>query len=235
MIEVRGLSVVYPTHTAVRDVSFTLPEGSVTAFLGRNGAGKTSTLRALLGFIRMSEGSAKILGRPVRFADVSVRRSVGYVSERPHFPESRRVAEILHLARRLIPDWSDDEARTLVERLRINTAAKVGTLSKGQRARLALLLALAHRPRVLILDEPTGGLDPVIRREFLDEMLRHVTSEGRSVLVSTHIVSEIDAVADRVLLLSRGRLVFSDTVEKATRGGEIPLEEWFIRQTAGDE
>lgn len=231
LIEARSLCVSYAGKPAVENVTFGVPAGSVTAFLGRNGSGKTSTIRACLGLIHAASGGASLLGREVRFGDVTARHGVAYVPERPALPERRLVADVMGLAAALTPGWDAGEAARLAERLRIDAGARIGTLSKGQRARVALLLALAHRPRLLVLDEPTGGLDPVVRRLFVDEVLRLATEEGRAVLFSTHIVSEIEDVADRVLLLSKGRVAFEGSVEEAVGEGTDGLEAWFVART----
>jgi ABC-2 type transport system ATP-binding protein len=210
MIEVQGLTKSYPTQTAVSDVTFSVKEGEIVGFLGPNGAGKTTTMRVLTGFLPPTSGTARIAGHDVVAQSRQARASLGYLPESAALYPELRVREYLAYRARL-EGISGSEVRSrvdqAVERCLLADVAdrKIDNLSKGYRQRTALAGALVHQPPVLILDEPTVGLDPmqIIK---IREMIRTLGRE-RAVLLSTHILPEVDAVCDRVLIIDRGRIV----------------------------
>ena len=214
MIDVQALTKRYPTRLAVDDVTFSVKRGEIVGFLGPNGAGKTTTMRVLTGFLPPSAGSARVAGHDVVTQSGAARASLGYLPESAATYPEMRVSEYLAFRARLegVPDGSVrarvDEA---VERCLLGDVRRrrIENLSKGYRQRTALAGALVHQPPVLILDEPTIGLDPVqiIRiRETIRELGR-----DRAVLLSTHILPEVEAVCDRVLIIDRGRIVAAGT------------------------
>jgi ABC-2 type transport system ATP-binding protein len=197
---------------ALDGVSFEVPRGSVCALLGANGAGKSTALRIMLGLLEPDAGSASILGMNSRTDGLAIRQRVGYVSDRPALYEWMTVDEIGWFASGFYPVGFLDEYRASLATLGVEGRARIKTLSKGSRSKVALALTLAHRPDVLILDEPTSGLDPLIRREFLESLV-DVAAQDRTVLVSTHQVSDVERVADRVAILIRGQLVCAESLE----------------------
>jgi ABC-2 type transport system ATP-binding protein len=214
MIEVQGLTKRYPTQVAVADVTFSVREGEIVGFLGPNGAGKTTTMRVLTGFLPPSAGAARVAGYDIVTQSKKARASLGYLPESAALYPEMRVREYLFYRARL-EGVGRGEIRARVdqaiERCLLQEVAdrKVENLSKGFRQRAALAGALVHEPPVLILDEPTVGLDPaqIIKiREMIRELGRH-----RAVLLSTHILPEVDAVCDRVLIIDRGRIVAEGT------------------------
>ena len=201
---------------ALRDVSFEVPEGSVTAVLGANGAGKTTAIRCLLGLEEPDAGDVAVLGMDPRRDGLEVRRRVGYVAEQPALYDWMTIEEIGWFAGGFYPLGYEAEYAKWCERFHLPPDQKIKALSKGMRAKVALSLSLAHTPPLLILDEPTSGLDPLVRREFLESMVG-VAAEGRTVLLCSHQVSEVERVADRVLVLINGRLVAQEDLEDLKR------------------
>ncbi|OGV74356.1 MAG: hypothetical protein A3K19_27345 [Lentisphaerae bacterium RIFOXYB12_FULL_65_16] len=205
-IAVGGLRKRYGTTLAVDRVTLDVPHGAVFALVGRNGAGKTTLIRMLLGLTPIAEGSATVLGRDSAKDHVCVRREVGYVPENHHYYGWMTVAEVLRFVSAFYPSWDVALCRDLVARLGLEPDSRLRTLSRGMVAKVALVQTLAHKPRVLILDEPTSGLDAVVRREFLESIVEVAVEEGRTVLFSSHLLTDVERVADRVAVLSAGRL-----------------------------
>jgi ABC-2 type transport system ATP-binding protein len=214
MIEVQNLSKRYPTRLAVDDVTFSVREGEIVGFLGPNGAGKTTTMRVLTGFLPPSSGAARVAGHDVVTQSNAARASLGYLPESAATYPEMRVREYLGFRARL-EGVASGLVRTRVseaiERCLLSEVAerKIENLSKGFKQRTALAGALVHQPRVLILDEPTIGLDPV-QIIKIREMIREL-GRNRAVLLSTHILPEVEAVCDRVLIIDRGRIVAEGT------------------------
>ena len=222
MIEVRNFTMRYYGPPAVDDISFDIPEGAIVGFLGPNGAGKTTTMRALTGFLAPTEGEIRIAGYDVVRDPIRARGSIGYLPENVALYPEMRVREYLRYRADLEGVSSADrKARVddVVDRCLLDDVADriTGTLSKGYKQRVALAGALVHRPPILILDEPTVGLDPkqIIKiRELIKEL-----GKERTVLLSTHILPEVEAVCDRVLIIDRGKIVGQGTPEELRRRG----------------
>jgi len=188
-------------------LDLTLEPGTVLALVGPNGAGKTTTLNCMAGLIVPDEGGTEIYGAPVHPARTEYRRDVGYVGEESGFFQRWTAARNLDFLARLLPGWSHDRGRRLAERFALPMDKPVSDLSRGNRTKLALVAALAHGPRLLLLDEPTAGLDPVVRSEVLD-VLWEITEDGEhAVLYSTHVLSDISRLADELAFLRDGELV----------------------------
>jgi len=232
MIEARGLSKVFGTFAALRDVSFSIPRGQVAAFLGPNGAGKSTTLRILTGYLTPTAGVARIAGRDVSRHRIEAAARIGYLPENgPLYPEMTPL-ELLRFfgeARGLRRDRLDARIEAVVEQCRLEAVLEksVYKLSKGYRQRLGMAQVLLHEPDILIMDEPTSGLDPNQIRE-VRELIRHL-GETRTVLLSTHILQEVEAVADHVILIHEGRIVFDGTPGEMAAG--TSLAEAFYRLT----
>ncbi len=190
---------------ALRGFSATVPEGSITALLGRNAAGKTTAIRCALGLLALDGGCIEVLGADAADLPEAIRAQVGYVSERSTLDPLMSIAELCEFGKAAYPTWDDDYAIDLCERLEIPSVRRIGSMSLGQSRKVALMFNLAFRPRLLILDEPAGNLDAVVRREFLEAMLQSFTREGTTVLLSTHLLHDVDRVADRVVLIDAGR------------------------------
>lgn len=212
-IEISNLKRRFGKTVALDDVSLTLPEGTVMGLIGENGAGKTTLIKHVLGLLKAKEGGVRVFGLdPVR-DPAGVLGRIGYLSETRDLPEWMRIGELMRYSQPFYPDWDRAYAEQLRETFELDSHQKIKTLSKGQRARTALLVALAHRPDLLLLDEPSSGLDPVVRRDILSAIIRTVAEEGRSVLLSSHLVDEVERVADTVAIIHHGRMVLTGSLD----------------------
>lgn len=197
----------YAKTTAVDALSFALPESCVCGLVGPNGAGKTSTLRMILGLLRPTTGRLRVLGLDPAADAFRIKQLIGYVPDQHYIYPHLTTRQALTLAARVYPNWDPAEATRLAGVLELTAPGhRVKDMSRGQLAKLALVIALAHDPRLLILDEPTGGLDPIVRRAFLDVVAAHAATRRCTVLFSTHILSDVEHIADRILVLDHGRL-----------------------------
>ncbi len=213
VIDVQNLRRVYKGKVAADDVSLQVPAGCVFGLLGESGAGKTTLIRHLIGLLKPQQGTVRVLGRdPIADPEGALGR-IGYLSEDRDLPGWMRVDELMRYTRGLYPKWDDTFAQELRERFDLNPAQKIGTLSKGQKAKVGLICALAHRPELLILDEPSSGLDPVVRRHILSAVMRSVAAEGRTILFSSHLLDEVERVADYVAIIHRGKVLLCDRLE----------------------
>ena len=217
VVEIDALRHRFGRRVVLDGVDLRVPRGSVTALLGRNGEGKTTLLRLLTGWLRPRPGHVRVLGMDPARRGPDVRRAVGYVPDRLELPRWMRVADWFRFLEPFHPRWSRDEERALCTRLDLDPRAKVATLSKGQRAKHALIAALAHRPELLLLDEPFSGLDPIVRHEVLTAILGHLREEGRTVLVVTHSIADVERIADRVVLIEHGRVRLDADLESLQR------------------
>jgi ABC-2 type transport system ATP-binding protein len=215
VIETHGLSKKYRDTFAVRDLDLAVPAGSISAFLGPNGSGKTTTIRMLLGLARPTAGAGRVFGQPISddAACVQIRRRTGYVGEDKRLYAYMTVGQILDFVRPLYPNWNDDRERALQERFDLPSGRKCNKLSKGMRTKLALVLALARDPDLLIFDEPGEGLDPGAAEQLLEAMVA-AAAEGATVFFSTHQISEVERIAGHVFIMNRGRLVFQNAMEE---------------------
>lgn len=208
LVEVRGLCRHYGKQAALDDVDLTIDAGKVYGLVGANGAGKTTLLKHLLGLLRPQRGTVRVFGRDPVQDPVNVLRNVGYLSEHREMPEWMRIAELLRYLQAYHPTWDMDFAYELVDTFNLDASKKIGALSQGMRAQTALIAALAHRPALLILDEPSNGLDAVVRRDIVDAVIRTVADEGRSVVFSSHLLDEMERTSDHVTMLENGRITF---------------------------
>jgi ABC-2 type transport system ATP-binding protein len=213
VIDVSGLTKGFGGKVAVHRLNLAVPQGSIFALLGDNGAGKTTTIRMLTGLLRPDAGQATILGQDCWAAAARLRHRVGYVPERPKFYDWMTVAEIGWFTAGFYPPGFLPRYEQLAAQFRLEAKARLKTLSKGQYAKVALALALAPDPEVLLLDEPTSGLDLFVRREFLASMVG-LAGEGRTILISSHQVAEVERIASHVAFLAEGRLLLTATAEE---------------------
>ncbi len=219
-IEMLGVTRRFGRQQAVRDLTLRVPVGSTFGFIGPNGAGKSTTIKMLMGLLNMTAGEARVLGVDVAADPLTMRRRVGYVPETPTIYRSMRVEDVLALCRPFYPEWNDVRCGELLRLFELNLDKRVKHLSKGGLAKLSLLIALAHEPEVLILDEPTAGLDPLMREEFLDGVLRSLCDRPRTVLFSSHTLSDVQRLADTVGIIDQGQLVAvcpTDTLVSGTK------------------
>jgi ABC-2 type transport system ATP-binding protein len=198
---------------AVDDLSLRVRRGTTLGFIGLNGAGKTTAIRLMVGLLAPDAGRIEIDGIPHERDRVAVKARIGYVPDRPNVYPWMRVGEAIAFARSFHPRWNEGRCRELLRMFRLDPTRRAGQLSKGQAAKLSLLLAISHDPPVLILDEPTNGLDPVVRDEFLEGVLATAGEQDQTVLFSSHALGEVRRLADSVAFLHEGRLLLHGDIE----------------------
>jgi ABC-2 type transport system ATP-binding protein len=213
IIETTNLSHRYWRTEAVRNLNLAVPAGSVMALLGSNGAGKTTTLKMLVNLLRPTAGSAQVLGVDSRQLGEKEMTQLGYVSESQQLPLWMTVRQFLDFQRPFYPQWDAALERTLLQRLALPPERKLKQLSRGMLMKAALLSSLAYRPKLLILDEPFSGLDPVARDDFTHGLLEAVQQGETSVLISSHDIEEVERLADRIALLQDGSLGFAESTD----------------------
>ena len=199
---------------ALDGVSLTVKAGEVLGMIGRNGAGKTTALRLALGTLHPDSGTIRTLGFDTVSQGMAVRTRVSLLSEESALYEDLTVDEMISFAASLHPRWDDDLSDEFRERLHLDLSPKIKTLSRGDRAKVSLLLAVAARPQLLLLDDPTAGIDPLVRREVLEGILDAIPSEGGSVIYASHLIEDVERVADRVLVLDAGKIVLERAIEQ---------------------
>jgi ABC-2 type transport system ATP-binding protein len=211
-VQLEHLTKSYGAHRGIVDVTLEARAGQIVGFLGPNGAGKTTAIRVLMGFLYPTSGRASILGRDVVRESVFVRKSVGYLPGDAALYGNRTGKELMALSLRARGVRGDDRGIEVAELLQAPMDRMIKRCSRGMRQKVALVLTLAHDPQVLILDEPTSGLDPLAQRELL-RLLDEEAKAGKTVLFSSHVLSEAEQVCDRVAILREGRLIVEDSVE----------------------
>jgi ABC-2 type transport system ATP-binding protein len=209
VVQIKNVTRRFGATTALDNVSLTLPRGIVFGLVGANGAGKTTLIKHVLGLLGAQAGSVRVFGIDPVADPAGVLSRIGYLSEEHDLPGWMTVRELLRYQQAFFPNWDAAYAEELRGRFELDAAAKVKNLSKGQRARAGLLAALAHRPELLVLDEPSSGLDPLVRRDILEAIIRAIADEGRTVLFSSHLLHEVERVSDHVTMINKGRIVFS--------------------------
>ncbi len=213
VIEIRNVCKHYRKNEVLSNLNLLVGRGQTFAFLGRNGAGKTTTIRMLLGLLKPDVGSVSVLGTDPVVDPLQVRRSVGYLAEDQTMFGWMTTDQVIRFIAPFYPTWDHTLAANYAKQFELPLRTKVRHLSKGQNVRLGLLLALAHRPEVVILDDPALGLDPIMRRDFNRDLVTHLQAEGRTVLYSSHLLYEVESVADMVAILHEGQIVRQGTPE----------------------
>jgi len=212
-LETRGLWRTFGKFEAVKGVDLSVPKGSIFGLLGVNGAGKSTIIKMVMGHLRPTRGEIRVLGRTLGEDLVEIRKRVAYVSENRYLYEWMTVAESIRFTKAFHETWDDRKASDLLKRFSLPPEKKVRQLSRGNRARLCLLLALSFNPELIILDEPTSGLDPIVRRDFIENIVSEIAEEGKTVLFSSHIVDEVERVADFVGIINEGELLLVSTLD----------------------
>ena len=213
LITIRGLKKRFRRVEALRGVDLEIPAGQVTAFLGPNGSGKTTTIKCALNLHDRDGGAVDVLGVDARRLGPDQLRRIGYVSENQEMPDWMTVPQLLDYCRPMYGDaWDRDFEKSLLADFELPTGTRISNLSRGQRMKAALLSSLAYRPQLVILDEPFSGLDPLVRHEFLDGLLELTEREGWTVWISSHDIEEVERLADRVAILNQGRIDLTEEV-----------------------
>ena len=211
-IRIEGIEKRYPDFVLDR-ISLEVPEGTILGLIGPNGAGKTTIMRILTGLVRQDGGVVEVLGRAMPAEQVWVKREVGYVAEDMRLYDQATIGWHMDFVSKIYPDWDPSYADSLLERFDLRADQAVKGLSHGQRVKSILILVLARRPKLLILDEPTTGLDPVARHEVLAELMEVLADDERSILFSSHNTQDVEQISDAIAFVDRGRLIDSGDKE----------------------
>lgn len=215
-VKITNLSKYYGKNRGIVDLDLTVPKGEFFGFIGPNGAGKSTTIRTLLGLIAPSGGNAKIFGMDIVKDKQAILQRVGYLPSEAAFYPGMKVKDVLKLSADLRKKDCCAEAKSLCERLQLDTARKVDELSFGNRKKVSIVCALQHCPELLILDEPTGGLDPLMQNEFFD-ILQERNQQGTTIFLSSHVLSEIQRNCTRAALIRNGRIIAYDSVDSLSK------------------
>jgi len=219
ILEFKGVRRAYTKDVPVLDgISFTVDGGEVIGLLGKNGAGKTTLLHVAMGMLEAQDGAARVFGLDPRRDPVEVKRRIGFVSEDQSLPAFFTADQVMDVHRGLFPTWDEDLARELLARFDLPTGRKVGKLSKGEARQLALLCAVSHRPELLVLDEPAGGLDPHARRGFLETSIKLLNETGTTIIFSSHHMTDVERMASRLLMLHEGQLWIDSELDDIREG-----------------
>jgi ABC-2 type transport system ATP-binding protein len=227
VLTVRNLRKDFGRQTVFDDVSFSIQPGHTFALLGRNGAGKTTLIRILLGLTKPTAGSVQVLGHDPLSKPLELRRRVGYLAEDQTMYGWMIPLELCRFLKPFYPTWDQQLAEDYLDRFEIPRRTKISRLSKGQTVKLGLLAALAHRPEFVVLDDPALGLDPIARKEFNRELIEQLQAQGRTVFYSSHLLDEVEAVADTVAILDGGRIVrcaATETLRDEVKQVVLPVE-----------
>jgi len=217
-IEIERLHYRVGKAFEIKELDLHVPSGSIYGFLGPNGSGKTTTIRLILGLLRPLSGRITVLGDPMPEQHARILGRVGYVPEQPHLDATLTVRELIDFQSAFYPRWDRTRAAELIERFELDESRLFGRLSKGQKAKLMILLALAQCGDLLVLDEPTDGLDPVVRRDILSALLTYVSDRRATIFISSHLVHELERVCDWVAVMDNGRLIMQSPMEKLKHG-----------------
>lgn len=226
-IEIRNLCKAYPEFE-LKNISFTVPEGLCCGFVGPNGAGKSTTLRILAGMAAADKGEIRLLGKPSN--NISIKEEIGILFDQPYFPEDWTPLDIEKSFQPFYHDWDGSQYRSYLSCFDLNPRQKFKSLSRGMKLKLAIAVHLSHNARLLLLDEPTGGLDPAVRDELMDILREYLIPENRTILFSTHITGDLERLADMIIYISHGEIFYSGTKDDLTssycivRGKTLPKE-----------
>ncbi len=218
IIHLESVSKSYRKKEAINNLTLSIPPGVSYGLIGRNGAGKTTALRLIMGMLHPTKGTVRVFdGDPVTEAE-RVKLHIGYLAEDQIFPSVLYPVDLFRFFEDCYPTWDHTFAQSLINRFKIPTQRRLSTLSKGEQRQVGLLCAVAHRPKLLILDEPGGGLDPVVRRGFLEEVIELLANEETTVLFSSHHLQEVERIATRIGILHEGQLLLEEDLDRLREG-----------------
>lgn len=209
-LAVYGLTKRYPDFS-LNEVSFTVPRGTIVGLIGENGAGKSTTIKAILNLIKKDAGQIEILGKKEQEIDFDTRNRIGVVFDKHNFPVSMSPNNLGKLLKTVYPSWDENRYWELLKKFSLPRDRKIQKLSKGMKMKLSIAVALSHHSEILILDEATSGLDPIVRDDILDILLEFVQEEHHAILISSHITSDLEKIADYIVFLHEGKVIFSNT------------------------
>lgn len=211
VLEINNLCKKYPSFS-LKNVSFSIEKGSIMGFVGRNGAGKSTTLRSLLNFVHPDSGSVKIFGMDFNDAEDIIKQRIGYASSGTDYYPRKTIGQIIACTKLFYPNWNDDVCNSYLDKFNLDPSKKICQLSEGMKVKFHLVLALSHGAEFLILDEPTSGLDPVSREELVI-IFKKLAKQGVTILFSTHITSDLEKCADHITYIKKGEILASKSTE----------------------
>ena len=222
----------------LRDISLPVKEGYITGLIGPNGAGKTSMIKMIMGLISQDQGDIRVFGQNNRQEQAAIRGRIGYVSDESFYYENMTVKQMKNIIAPFYPGWDNDTYLRFQEQFKLSPGKRIKDLSKGMKIKFSLAVALSHGADLLIMDEPTSGLDPVFRREMLELLSEHIQDEKKSILFSTHNTADLDRIADYIVFINEGRIIFNEMKESLSeryllvKGGKELLDRdvrrWFV-------
>lgn len=212
-IEVRNLTKEYENFK-LENVSFNVGKGIIMGFIGENGAGKSTTIKAILNLIKKDNGLITVLGKEINRNEKGIKNELGIVLNDGNFNEKLNVKAINKIMKNIYKRWDDDVFYKYIEKFNIDTSKKIEEFSKGMKMKLSIAIALSHKAKILILDEATSGVDPVARDEVLDILMEFIQNEENSILMSSHITSDLEKIADYITFIHNGKIIFSENKDK---------------------
>lgn len=213
VIEIKDLSKTYDKFK-LDDINLNIPKGIIVGLIGENGAGKTTLIKSILNLINIDSGNIKIFGKSNKESDAIIKEDIGIVLDNMFFPEILNAKDINLIMKDIYKNWDSDLYFNYLEKFDIPLSKKIKDLSKGMRKKLEIITALVHKPKILILDEPTSGLDPVVRDEILDMFLEFIQDENNTILLSSHITSDLEHIADRIVFIDHGKLIMNENKDE---------------------
>lgn len=208
VIEIKNLSKKYKSGFELNDINIEIPSGFIIGLIGENGAGKTTIIKSLLGILKIDKGNIKIFNKD--YNDENIKEDIGIVLDNSFFPELLTAADIGLSMKNIYNNFDSELYNKYLVDFNISKNSQIKTFSKGMRKKLEIITALSHKPKLLILDEPTSGLDPIVRNEILDLFLNFISDENHSILLSTHITTDLEKIADKIIFLDKGKIVMNE-------------------------
>jgi len=213
VIELKNVTKEYNTFRALDGINLEVKQGTIFGYIGPNGAGKTTTIKLMLGMIKPTSGEVRVFGCDVSRGDREFLREIGYVPETDQLYGYMTMKELIEFSRGFYGKWNDGLVNKYLEQFNLPLNLRISNFSKGMKVKAALLLAIAHEPKLLVLDEPTSGMDPIFRREFLSVIMEEITLQGRTVFFSSHIIDDVERVADVIGIINRGKLIKNKSID----------------------
>lgn len=209
IMEIRGLSKKFPEFS-LKQVSFSVPKGSVVGFIGENGAGKSTTIKLILNLMFKDSGTITVFGKDHLKNDKKMKEDIGVVLDECNFPDSTKLKDVNRIMRRVYKNWQENVFFSLTAKLGLSKQKSVKEYSRGMKMKLMIAVALSHKAKLLLLDEATSGLDPIVRDEILDVFFDFIQDEEHSILMSSHITSDLEKIADYIVFIHQGRIIFAE-------------------------